>query len=186
MHRSVGGQIIRQSVAPSSHRNYTPGLRPWAAFRGLIGEADYFDAVVSDTYKIQGLLEFVTWCVSEGNQAGTVTNKLSAVLRFHRVNLRMELPTPSQLIKRALKGVSRSHVATGTPRRVRRLISWDKRLEGQGLASSWGPGGRVLWLSLTLCYFFVVRCDEIVASPTGRHTPCIHCLTRRDLALYKG
>ena len=27
-------------------------------------------------------------------------------------------------------------------------------LEGQGLALSWGPGGRVLWLSLALGYFF--------------------------------
>ena len=66
----------------------------------------------------------------------------------------MELPTSSPLIKRALKGVTRSHVAAGTPKRVRRPILWDSLLEGQGLALSWGPGGRVLWLSLALGYFF--------------------------------
>ena len=99
-------------------------------------------------------------CASEGNQAGTIANKPSAVLHFHRINLQLELPTSSPLIKRALKGVTRSHVAAGTPKRVRRPISWDSLLEGQGLALSWGPGGRVLWLSLALGYFFVARSDE--------------------------
>ena len=58
-------------------------------------------------------------------------------------------------------------------------------LEGQGLASSSGPGGCVLWLSLALGYFFVARSDEIFASPAGSVHP-VHCLTRRDVALYKG
>ena len=120
----------------------------------MIGEAEYCDAAVSDTDKIQELLEFVAWCASEGNQASTIARKLSAVLHFHRIDLQMELPTSSPLIKRALKGVARSHVAAGTPKRVRRPISWDALLEGQGLASSWGPGCRVLWLSLALGYFF--------------------------------
>ena len=114
MLRSVGGQLIRLSVAPSSHRAYSTGFRSWAAFRGLIGEDAYFDAAASDADKIQELLEFVAWCASEGNQAGTIANKLSAVLHFHRINLHMELPTSSPLIKRALKGVTRSHVAAGT------------------------------------------------------------------------
>ena len=151
----------------------------------MIGEDAYFDAAASDADKIQELLEFVAWCASEGNQAGTIASKLSAVLHFHRINLQMELPTSSPLIKRALKGVTRSHVAAGTPKRVRRPISWDSLLEGQGLALSWGPGGRVLWLSLALGYFFVARSDEIFASPAGAVHP-VHCLTRRDVALYKG
>ena len=71
--------------------------RSWAAFRGLIGEAEYFDAAVSDTDKIQEVLEFVAWCASEGNQAGTIANKLSAVLHFHRINLHMELPRRRRL-----------------------------------------------------------------------------------------
>ena len=44
-------------------------------------------------------------------------------------------------------------------------------VEGQGLALSWGPGGRVLWLSLALGYFFVARSDEIFASPAGSGAP---------------
>ena len=132
----------------------------------MIWEDIYFDATDSDADRIQALLEFVAWCAKKGNQAGTIASKLSAVLHFHRVNLQMELPTSSPLIKRALKGVTRSHVAAGTPKRIRRPISWDTLLGGQGLVSSWGPGGRVLWLSLALGYFFVARSDEIFASPT--------------------
>ena len=117
-------------------------------FSGVDRGGCAFDAAVSDTDKIQELLEFVAWCASEGNQAGTIANKLSAMLHFHRINLQMELPTSSPLIKRAL------HVAAGTPKRLRRPSSWDSLLEEQGLALSWGPGGRVLWLSLALGYFF--------------------------------
>ena len=83
----------------------------------------------------------------------------------------MELPTSSPLIKRALKVVARSLVAAGTPKRVRCPISWDALLEGQGLASSWGPGGRVLRLLLALSYFFVARSDEIFALPAGAGAP---------------
>ena len=137
MLRSVCGQRIRQSVAPSSHRAYTSGFRSWVAFRWLIGEAEYFDSAVSDTDNIRELLEFVAWCASEGNQAGAIASKLSAVLHFHRIDLQMELPTSSRLIKRALKWVAQSHVVAGTPKRVRRPISWDAPLEGQGLALSW-------------------------------------------------
>ena len=131
MLRSVGGQLIRLSVAPSSHRAYSSGFRSWAAFRGLIGEAEYLTPR-SPTHKIQELLEFVARCASEGNQAGTMANKLSAVLHFHRINFQIELPTSSPLIKRALKGVTRSHVAAGTPKRLRGPISWDLLFEGQG------------------------------------------------------
>ena len=49
------------------------------------------------------------------------------------------------------------------------------------MALSLSPGGRVLALG----YFFVARSDEIFASPAGAVHP-VHCLTRRDVALYKG
>ena len=123
--------------------------------------------------KTLALLEFLAWCgVSEGNQVGTIASKLAAVLHYHRVDAQTELPTSAPLIKRALNGVARSHVAAGTPKRVRRPISWDTLLEGQCLAPSWGQGGRVLWTCLALGYFFVARSDEIFASATGVvHSP---------------
>ena len=52
------------------------------------------------------------------------------------------------------------------------------------MALSWGLGGRFLWLSLALGCCFVARSDEIFASP-ARAVHSVHCLTRRDVALYK-
>ena len=130
MLRSVGGRPIRQSVSSSFYRAYTPSFRVWTTFRRLIRAANYFYLAAFDTGKILAVLEFVAWCVSEGNQAGTIAGKLSAVLHFHRVNLQMEWPTSSPLTKSALKGVERSHVAARTPKRVRRPISWDALLKG--------------------------------------------------------
>ena len=97
----------------------------------------------------------------------------------------VELPAFSLLIKRALKGLERSHVAAGTPKIVRRPISWDVLLGGKGLASSWGPSGRVLWIFLALGYLFVTRLNEIFASATGMVHPD-DFLTRIDVALYRG
>ena len=103
-------------------------------------------------------------------------------LHFHHVNLQTESPTSSPpLIKLALKGFARSHVAAWTPKIVRRPISWDALLGGQGLTSSLGPGGRVLRMSLALGYFFMARSDEIFASSTGVVHP-VRCLTREDVA----
>ena len=89
--------------------------------------------------KIKALkLDFVAWCVANGNQAGPIVSKSSAALPFHRLNLKLQLPASSPLITLALQGVTRSHVAAGTPNRVRRPILWDALLGGQGLPSSWG------------------------------------------------
>ena len=157
---SFGSQLILQSLAPSSQKAYSSGFRSWTAFRGLIGESQYLDATASLTEQIQALLEFVTWCgVSEGNQAHTVASKLAAALHFHLVDAQMELPTSSPLIKRDLKEAERSHVAVGTSKRVRRPLSWNTLREGQSLAPSCGPGGRVQRMRLALGYFIVVRSE---------------------------
>ena len=74
--------------------------------------------------------------VSERNQAGTIASKLSAALHSHHVNLELELPTSSPLVKRASKVLARSHVVTGTPNTIRRPISWDALLGEKGLTLS--------------------------------------------------
>ena len=80
MLKSVGGQLIRLSVAPSSHRAYSSGFRSWAAFRGLTGEDAYFHGAVSDTDKIQELLEFVAWCASPHQ----LTNRIAHVVAAYQ------------------------------------------------------------------------------------------------------
>ena len=158
--RRFSSQLVRRSLEAMSQKAYSSGFRSWTAFRGLIGESQYLDATASLTEQIQALLEFVTWCgVSEGNQAHTVASKLAAALHFHLVDAQMELPTSSPLIKRDLKEAERSHVAVGTSKRVRRPLSWNTLREGQSLAQSCGPGGRVQRMRLALGYFIVVRSE---------------------------
>ena len=172
MLRSFGGQLNRLSVASSSHRAYTSGFRSWAAFRGLIGEAEYFDAAASDTDKIQELLEFVAWFASEGNPAGTTASKLSAVLQLPTHQRTNGVAQVVAAYQACIEGVTRSHVAAGTPKRVRRPISCDWLLEGQGLALSWGLGGRVIWLSLALGYFFCAEVGRNLRLAGRSGAPC--------------
>ena len=70
----------------------------------------------------------------------------------------MELPTSSPLIKRAPKGVARSHGAVGTPERVRRPISWDVFLGDQGLVSC---GARAAECFGCLSRWAICFCGEV-------------------------
>ena len=49
--RSVGSQLFRQSVAPSSHRACTSGFWSSTVFWGLIAEFEFFNVAASDTDK---------------------------------------------------------------------------------------------------------------------------------------
>jgi len=152
----------------------------------MIRENPFLGPGLSSEEVIQALVEYVAWCCAvSGNQAGTIYGKLAAIQYFHRVDHGRELPINSDLVKRALQGVTRAHERSGMRARIRHPVSWKCLLAGQGLAESWGPGGRVLWLSLALSFQLLARSDEMFASANGAINP-VHCLTRDDVALYDG
>ena len=117
--------------------------------------------------------------------AGTISGKLAAVQYFHRLEAGVELPTTAPVLKSALKGIARGHVAVGTPRQVRLPVSWVMLLEGEGLIPSWGAGGKEMWLCLCLSYFLIARSDEVFASDSGVVHPA-HCLTRGGVSFFAG
>ena len=139
-----------------------------------------------EEHKVWVLIEYVSWCCeAEGNLAGTISGKLAAVQYFHRLEAGVELPTTAPVLKSALKGIARGHVAAGTPRQVRLPVSWGMLLEGESLIPSWGAGGKEMWLCLCLSYFLIARSDEVFASDSGVVHPA-HCLTRGDVAFFAG
>ena len=87
------------------------------------------------------------------------------------------------MLKSALKGISRGHVAAGTPRQVHLPMSWGMLLEEGGLIPSWGAGGKEMWLCLCLNFFLIARSDEVFASDSGVVHPA-HCLTRGGCCLF--
>ena len=101
------------------------------------------------------LIDFAAWCcASQDNQAGSISSELAVIQHFHRVDVGIELSIRSPLVNSVLQGISRSHTLAGTRPRVRLPISWDMLTKGQERISSWGSGGRVLWLRLDIGYFF--------------------------------
>ena len=140
----------------------------------------------SEEHKVWVLIEYAWWsCEAEGNLAGTISGKLTAVQYFHRLEAGVELPTTAPVLKSALKGIARGHVAAGTPRQVRLPVSWGMLLEGESLIPSWDAGGKEMWLCSCLSYFLIVRPDEVFASPSGVVHPA-HCLARGDAAFFVG
>ena len=97
----------------------------------------------------------------------------------------MELPTIAPVLKSALKGIARGHIAAGTPRQVRLSVSWGMLLEGEGLIPSWGAEEKEMWLCLCLSYFLIARSDEVFASDSGVVHPA-HCLNRGNVAFFAG
>ena len=140
----------------------------------------------SEEHKVWVLIEYASWCCeAEGNLAGTISRKLAAVQYFHRLEAGMELPTTAPVLKSALKGIARGHVAAGTPRQVHLPVSWGMLLEGEGLIPSWGAGGKEMWLCLCLRYFLIAWSDEVFASDSGVVHPA-HCLARGNVAFFAG
>ena len=89
------------------------------------------------------LIDFIAWCFeSEGNLASTISGKLTAVQHFHRLEASVELYLSSPMLKCALRGIARNHVAMGTVRRVRLPVSWQMLLDGESASRNWGEGGQ--------------------------------------------
>ena len=61
-------------------------------------------------------------------------------------------------------GLTRESAIHGEATRTRRPVSWVLLKHGIGLASKWGKGGRVLWLTLAVSYFFMCRASELYLS----------------------
>lgn len=58
------------------------------------------------------MVAFVAWrSSSEGNQAGAIAGKLAVVTYCYRVEAGSEIPTGAPVVKRALKGAEKAHVA---------------------------------------------------------------------------
>ena len=145
----------------------------------MIGEAEYFDAAVSDADKIQELLEFIAWCASEGNQAGTIASKLSAVLHFLRINLQMELPTSSSAYQACIERADESARCRRDPEKSASPDFVGCNVERIRIGLVLGSGRPRCLAVSRVGLFFVARSDEIFASPAGAVHP-VHCLTRRD------
>ena len=97
----------------------------------------------SEEHKVWILIEYASGCCeAECNLAGTISEQLAAVQHFKRLEADVELSTTAPVLKSALKGIARGHVAAGTPRQVRLLASWGMLLEGEGVSSSLGVPGK--------------------------------------------
>lgn len=141
----------------------------------------------SEHEKVMQLVEFAAWCcASQGNQANTISGKLGAVRYFHTVDVGVELPKESLLLKRQLDGMRRAHVLLGDSRELRLPITMHELLLVPAHTyARWGSGGRVLGLCMMLAFFIGARAHEIFKDDTGRIHP-VNCLIRNDIVFFAG
>ena len=112
---------------------------------------------------------WLTCFFARKNKMSTVAGKLVAVQYFHR-RAGIELPMRNPYLLQVKSGLARESAIHGEARRTRRPVSWVLLNHGIGLASEWGEGGRVLWLTLAVSYFFIAGHRNCMRLVTGRFT----------------
>lgn len=143
----------------------------------MMGQTTFMSADSSTDDRTWALIDFAAWCYqSKGNLKENFFREIRCSVFLRRREAQVEREATSPLIKCALRGIARSHVVQGTRHRVR--LPWRMLLEGEYLVPARGVGGEVLWLCMSLSYFFIARSDEMFASSLGRVHPA-RCLTRR-------
>ena len=115
-YRRSGLQYIGGSVVDSTRRAYESGRRSWDKFCRLMHYEKFPKPSDSEEHKVWVLIEYASWCCeAEGNLAGTISGKFAAVQYFNRLEVGGKLPTTAPVLKSALKGIAKGHVAAGTP-----------------------------------------------------------------------
>ena len=129
--------------------------------RGVCGYVSRGRSSGSRNREVYGILFFLSQ-----NKMSTVAGKLVAVQYFHR-RAGIELPMRNMYLLQLKSGLARESAIHGEATRTRRPVSWVLLKHGIGLASEWGEGGRVLWLTLAVSYFFMCRASELYATSNG-------------------
>ena len=83
------------------------------------------------------------------------------------------------------KGIDRVQGKGDVKPRVRKPLSWDMLWDGKNEVLTVEGGGPVMWMGLALAYFLLCRASKLFAYDSWMVHPD-YCLTRRDLAFFKG
>ena len=147
--------------------------------------AVYLDLSQGEQAVAEEIAQFMAFCYfARQNKMATVAGKLVAVQYFHR-RVGVELPLKHFFVRQVRTGLARESTLHGRPSRVRRPISWEMLKHGIGTVSEWGEGGKILWLTLSVSYFFMCRASELWANSKGT----VHkefCLVRRNVRFLLG
>ena len=110
LYLSVGLQLVRNAVAPSTLRAYQGYFGSWVEFRlNVVCEPVFLEATENPVVNVRSLLEYTVYAVATKKlQAQTVESHLSAIKFFHRSSRGFELNTAHPLLRNALKGSARS------------------------------------------------------------------------------
>jgi len=79
------------------------------------------------------MIDFAAWCFKE-------KRKLAAKQYYHRIQVHIEVASTSPLVKCALRGIERLHVAQGTRSRARLPTTWKMLLDGESHMALFEPG----------------------------------------------
>ena len=82
------------------------------------------------------------------------------------------------------KGTRRAHAEGGNQARVRRPLTWEMIRVREESISSWGVGGRIVWIGLALTNQLLLRASELFAEERGKVHE-VYCLRTGDVDFFE-
>ncbi|CAM9689179.1 unnamed protein product [Laminaria digitata] len=155
--RGLAVVLSKVGVAPSTNATCSAAWKMWVKWRqDVVKRSAYLDVELGEELVAEEISKYLAYMYfSRGNKISTVDGKLTAIQYFHR-RVGIDLPMKNHFIKSVKAGIAREGALKGEAPRIRRPISWVMLKQGFHLAKGRGDGGRVLWLTLGVTYFFFV------------------------------
>ena len=172
-------------VAASTRRTYEENRRMWVSWRSFAGNGCRLWKDMGDMELVRELVEIARYCCAgKGIKESTIVSKLVVINFYHGQFLGLSVPLNNPLIRSVRQGIQRAHIRNDNQHKVRRPLAWGMITKMQESSQAWGVGGRVLWIGLTLSYFFKLRASELfVKEIVVFHK--VYCLRRRDVSFVR-
>ena len=152
-------------IAPSIYATYAADWKMWVEWRQTVvrkgAYVDMSQGAEAVAFEIANFMAYLF--LASKSKMSTLAGKLVPVQHFHR-RAGIELPMRNPSLLQVKSGLARESAIHGEATRIRtrRPVSWVLLKHGIGVASEWSEGGRVMWLTLAVSYFFHVPGIEIV------------------------
>ncbi|EEY70494.1 uncharacterized protein PITG_05903 [Phytophthora infestans T30-4] len=167
----MGSLLLRHSLASSTHSKYLAHWRQWCRFAHKMGWSRWLNE--KNSSRRLGYFATVSWAhganrYQRGNQLGTINLKLASVKWFHRRYKDLTLPATPRLAM-LLQGIKR----LSSPKRKKQPLTMPfLRLLRRSLDFS-KPRQRLLWGSILIGFFFMLRRSEYLMIDHTRHFYCL-------------
>ncbi|POM66789.1 LOW QUALITY PROTEIN: Hypothetical protein PHPALM_17293 [Phytophthora palmivora] len=169
----LGSVLYRHAMADTTNITYSVHWRQWTSFSRYMKWSKWLSNNPQDNSNKLGLFAIFCWRYGwssrrVGNQYATIRLKVSSIRWFHRrfAGTELEVSPDFNILMRGIRKLS------DPPRKKQPITPAFLRLLYRRLDFT-RPRNRLLWGSVLLAYFFLLRRSEFLLVGSMRHSYCL-------------